>query len=1183
MSSYTLGESRGKIVIETDLNGIDKAKKAMESFDKTAAGSMSNSAFSISEASNMALGAGTKIASGFASAISAASDFEFQMDAIQAVSGATASEMDLINDAALRIGSETAFSASEAAVAMEELVKAGLSVSDVLGGAADATVALAAAGGVDMPTAATLAANAMNQFGLAASDLVAVSDTIAGAANASAIDVNQFGQSLSAVGAVANLVGLSFDDTALAIAAMGNAGIVGSDAGTSLKAMLTNLNPSTKKATELMRELGLITEDGANQFYTSEGSMKSLADVSDVLGGALDGMTDAQKQATLTTLFGSDAIRAASIVANTGSEGFNKLSESMHSVSAADVAKARMDNLKGAMDGLSGAVETVQIMVGQRLIPMLTDLVQAATAVVNGFASLDAGSQAIILGLVAAVGAALLLGGAFGKLLVFGNAVRESMLLMTGATTLFGNAGVLAAAKTKILAAATTLLNKAMALNPILIVVSLIALLVAGLITLAGGWDQVRAAFAPVMEALRQAAEKLMPVFQQLADTVVSSLVKALEAFLPLLVELAEQLFPPLLEVIEAVVPVIALLAGIIGDVLVEVVKLLIPLIEEIANLFVALAPAIGPVIDILSAILIPVMEALVNGLRFVADGLKVFSNMLNGNPLMEGVDSTGAFAVAISWLGDTLQAIGRVFKDVWNGIQDVVGAVVGWFSANVWPVMEQSINGLVAVMTFLWTAASVVWGGILQVVSSFVSWFAAYVAPVIGAAINLMVTLFTFLWNTSIAVWQGILSAVLAVVNWFATYVAPVIGAAIALIATVFTFLWNTAILVWQGIMATILAVVDWFMAYVAPVIGAAIALVIAVFMFFWNTAILVWTAVWTLIQTVVDWFMTYVAPVIAAAINLVVAIFMFFWNTTVAVWSAIMAAVGAVVDWFMSYVAPVIIAAINLVAAIFNFILGVAGAVWNGIMAVVGAVVNWFMSYVAPVIVNAINIAMSIMQALWGVVSSVWSQIMSFIGDVVRSVSSFISSVWGALVGIVSGIFEAVYDAISGPMESAKSIFSGFQDFVVGAFSGAGSWLVDIGGMIIGGLISGIQNALGGLTGLLNDITAMIPANKGPENVDKKLLTPAGEFIMQGLMNGISREIPELMKMLNGMNVTIPAALKGDLLNASGSLYIDNNGETRDERAALNQTIHITTPEDGRIAARVIARETQDVLEGM
>lgn len=382
MSSYNLGTARGRL--EVDASGVESGSRKAEG----AIGRMTGALGGVNKVAIAAgvgvAGGGAAIAGGFAYAVNAAADFEKRMSAVKAVSGATAPEMKQLSDLALQLGRDTSFSASESGLAIEELVKAGLKVPDVMNGAAQATVALAAAGEIDLPQAATIASNAMNQFALDAKQMPKVADLIAGAANASAIDVGDFGQSLSQVGAVAKLAGLSFEDTAIAIAEMGNAGIKGSDAGTSLKTMLSNLQPTTKAQATAMRELGLITADGTNKFYDAQGNLKSLKDIQGTLQNSTKNLTAQQKQMALETIFGSDAIRAAAVFSAEGAAGYTKMSDAMGKMTAADVAATRLDNFSGAVEQMKGSAETAAIVLGQNFLGVLRTVVEGLTAFLNG-------------------------------------------------------------------------------------------------------------------------------------------------------------------------------------------------------------------------------------------------------------------------------------------------------------------------------------------------------------------------------------------------------------------------------------------------------------------------------------------------------------------------------------------------------------------------------------------------------------------------------------------------------------------------------------------------------------------------------------------------------------------------------------------------------------------------------
>lgn len=408
-----LGSIRGKIVIDYDGAGIARAKKDTDDLGKKAG----ESGKSWDKASKLMLGAGLAIAGGFALSVKSAADFEQGLANIRAVTGATTSDIEAVRKKALQLGADTKFSAGEAAGAIEELAKAGISLPDILNGAADATVALAAAGDIALPEAATIASNAMNQFGLSAKQLPKVADLIAGAANASAIDVRQFGFSLAQVGAVAHLAGITFDDTATAIALLGNAGIVGSDAGTSLKSVFQNLIPTTKQQINLAKELGIITKDGSNQFFDAAGNAKSLAEVSQVLQNATKNLTKEQKLAALSTLFGSDAIRGAAILADNGADGFNKMADAMGKVKAADVAATKMDTLKGKIEAMKGSLETAGIVIGTQLIPPLTKLVNYVTSLVNAFGNLSPQTQKTIITILGIAAAVLIFVGVVYKVI----------------------------------------------------------------------------------------------------------------------------------------------------------------------------------------------------------------------------------------------------------------------------------------------------------------------------------------------------------------------------------------------------------------------------------------------------------------------------------------------------------------------------------------------------------------------------------------------------------------------------------------------------------------------------------------------------------------------------------------------------------------------------------------------
>nr|DAR70877.1 MAG TPA: minor tail protein [Caudoviricetes sp.] len=310
------------------------------------------------------------------STVSKAAEFEAKMSNIKAVTGESEATMKKFNDAAIKAGADTAFSAAEAADAIGELAKAGVSTKDILNGGLTASLNLATAGELDLKEAAEITSTALNAFKRDGMTATQAANQLAGAANASATDVHELKYGLSMVAPVASGLGLSFRDTTNALAVFAQNGLKGSDAGTSLKTMLMNLQPQTKAQTNMMKELGIITADGSNQFFTAEGKIKSFAEISQVLKDHLGGLTDAEKQMALKTMFGTDAVRAATIAMNEGADGANNMQEAIDKVTAAQVAAEKLNNLKGAVEALSGSWETLQIQVGTAVLPVLTTLVK---------------------------------------------------------------------------------------------------------------------------------------------------------------------------------------------------------------------------------------------------------------------------------------------------------------------------------------------------------------------------------------------------------------------------------------------------------------------------------------------------------------------------------------------------------------------------------------------------------------------------------------------------------------------------------------------------------------------------------------------------------------------------------------------------------------------------------------
>ena len=335
-------------------------------------------------------------------AVSRFADFDQAMSSVQASTGETAANMELLRDAALEAGKQTVYSATESAGAIEELAKAGISTADILDGGLSGALNLAAAGGLAVADAAEVAATAMTQFGLSGKDVPRIADLLAQGANSAQGSVGDLAYALKQSGLVAAQFGLDVDETIGTLTAFASAGLLGSDAGTSFRTMLLRLANPSNEAKKTMSDLGVAA-------YDAQGNFVGMASLAEQLRQKMGPLSQAQRDAAFATIFGSDAIRAANVLYQEGGQGIQQWIGAVDQQgAAADTAAARLDNLKGDLEQLSGAFETALIGMGEGADGPLRSLVQRLTDAVNGFNELPAGAQGALLAIVGGGGLALL-------------------------------------------------------------------------------------------------------------------------------------------------------------------------------------------------------------------------------------------------------------------------------------------------------------------------------------------------------------------------------------------------------------------------------------------------------------------------------------------------------------------------------------------------------------------------------------------------------------------------------------------------------------------------------------------------------------------------------------------------------------------------------------------------------
>lgn len=415
-----MAESKNIVIrLMADTASYEAAMTRAGSTAKTVASGMENTGRKSALIASGMTAAGLAVAAFGVAAVKMAADFDQQMSTVQANTGATSAQMDQLRAAAIEAGASTVYSASDSADAINDLGKAGMSVTDILTGGLSGALNLAASDGMAVGDAAEYMANALSMFHLKGSQASQVADTLAAGAGKAVGNVSDFGEALNNCGAQANSFGMNIQETTGVLALFAQNGTIGAEAGTQLNSMLMKLAAPSAEASNTMKELGISAYDAQHHFV-------GMANFAGQLQKAEKNLTDEQRNQANATIFGSYAIKAANYLYEAGESGVNKWTKAVsESGYAAEQAAAKNNNLKGDLENLSGSMESLMISVGEGAQGPLRKMVQGLDTMVDAFAGLPSGAQQTIVVMAS-------LAGVFG-------AVHKAAGNLNGSTSTMAN------------------------------------------------------------------------------------------------------------------------------------------------------------------------------------------------------------------------------------------------------------------------------------------------------------------------------------------------------------------------------------------------------------------------------------------------------------------------------------------------------------------------------------------------------------------------------------------------------------------------------------------------------------------------------------------------------------------------------------------------------------------------
>lgn len=622
-----------------------------------------------------------------------AGSFQAQMKKVEAALGnVTGEELKALSDQARTLGPAVGKGATEAAEAIEALGLAGVSTSDILGGALKAALDLSATGMVDAASSSSLVTDIMSQFKVTAAQLPGVVQNVVGALDSSKFGFDDFRLAVGQGGAVAASAGVGFLDFATAISATSTQFTSGADAGTSFKTYIQSLTGNSKQAKAAMEKLGI------SFFDVRTGQMKPLAEQAQILRDALGNLTDKSKTDALKTIFGSDASRTAIGLMEQGREGFEKLQATVAGGDVEAKIQKRMEGAEAAGKRIAVAWESVKIAIG-----LDTGLLDITTAIKNGFARmLEAIANAPPA--IKQIGAAFAaLGAIMGPLMMVLGHVG-AILLANFAASKFGLIGRVLALIISPVSTLITMLGE-FGLARVLMMVGSRLLGLAGPV----GW---------AISAILLFKDSIVAALKIVWDSLVATLGPPIEAIMTKLQALFGKLSGgPIGAAVEGLISILMGLKDVIGTILVAAIELAGNLIERalagIVAAFSGLVDVVSGVVDLISALLSGDFTGAWNALVGIVDSVfKAIFDIAAGFVPELGNELQQVYLIAKAWLADGFNSI------------------VGWFSGAIKSGVDyvaKTFPGVVAAAKAVYDGVKAwlvdAFGGIMSFVSGAVKW----------------------------------------------------------------------------------------------------------------------------------------------------------------------------------------------------------------------------------------------------------------------------------------------------------------------------------------------------------------------------------------------------------------------------------------------------------------------------
>lgn len=1010
-------------------------------------------------------GTATAIGAIGAASVKVGSDFEASMSKVAAISGATGDDLKALTDKAKEMGATTKFSASESADALQYMAMAGWKTEDMLNGL-EGIMNLAAASGEDLATTSDIVTDALTAFGLSAEDSTHFADVLAQASSNANTNVGMMGETFKYVAPVAGALGYTAEDTALAIGLMANSGIKASQAGTSLRSIMSRMAKPTKEVQGAMDKLGVSLTD-------SNGNMKSLNEVMGDLRNGFAGLSEAEAAEMAAALGGQEAMSGLLAIVNASDDDFDKLSDAIYSCDGAAkrMADTMNDNLQGQITILKSGLEGLGISLYENMEAPLKEVVKEAQNMVQQLQ--DAFNNGGLDEVVSTVG------DIFAQIVEKAASAAPDLIdvasdmIQSFLTGINNNLPEIASAGVDIV----TSLGSALIENTGLLWSTGVALLAEVLSGLADNMPQLVESAKDALSQFGSALVEYAPSIGESAAKIVSYLASAVIENLPQIIEVGKQIVQGFIAGIEQEFPGLgAFLSGLFDGFASTLAPIAQTVVDALSNIFSALDGA-DP----------ETMEALGKAIGTIAASiaaLKVASEVVGGVKNLLSV--LGGFRKTAG------NVIGIVPKVV-EGFQLLSGGA-GTFS-EVLALEFPKLAGIITKVT-----------GSFGTLASTISGVFTKIGAVVGPAISKIASLISSIGPTIAGIGAVIGGAVMAVTNFFGMLKDG--------------FSWVKEALMVIGIaIAAVGAVILGAPALVAAVVAgivAAVATLVVVIKDHWTQIVDFFKGIPDKIGEVVDsivaWFQELPGRISTWLTNTITAISEWGSELYTNITTFVSEAISAVGDWFAQLPYKIGYALGTAIGTIIQWGINVKDWVTTELPKIIQSVVDWFAQLPGRIWTWLVNTVNNVIQ--WG--QNLYSTMTTAATNAINSVTSWFQQlpgkIWTWLVNTVTKVGQWAIDLKNKGVEAAQSLVNAVIDGV----SSLPGKMKEVGVNIVNGVWSGICSAKDKFvsdvksffSGIVDGVKDALDINS-PSRVMKK---EVGRWIPPGVGEGIEEEMPEL-----------------------------------------------------------------------